>query len=88
MHPHCQALAAPLEKLVFGQISKNINGFDGLILQCGSSEKTQPEFVSIVSKTPVTDNRNFAKNNNMKHMFHFLGSWAGRKIPNVHIYLH
>ena len=54
-----------------------------------TSEKTQPEFVSIVSKTPVRDDRNFAKkNNNMKHMFHFLGSWAGRKIPNVHTYIY
>ena len=38
-----------------------VGEFDGLILQCGSSEKTQPEFVSIVSKTPVRDDRNFAK---------------------------
>ena len=38
---HCKALGAPLEKLV------NSKEHPSLILQCGPSEKTHPEFVSI-----------------------------------------
>ena len=41
-------------------------------------------------KTPVTDDRNFAKklwkvHNNMKHVFHFLGWLVRQKIPNVQL---
>ena len=64
-----------------------VGELDGLILQCGSGEKTQPELsMSIRGKHQSQTTGILQKKlvqNNMKHLFHFLGWWARRKVPNM-----